>query len=113
MLTLIITVVLGLGFAFFATQNTGSIDLNFGNYVLPDVPVYLVVLIPLLIGLFASLIIHVTKALSSSLTINEQKDEIKKFKDETAELTKQVHKLELENTKLKAENGKDFDEDSI
>lgn len=114
MLTLVITVVLGLAFALFAVQNTQTVDLNFGSYYLPNVPLYLVALFPLLMGLLASLIIHTIKDLMSGITIDEEKKEIKRLTRENAELTKQAHKLELENTKLKAKNGEEeFDEDSI
>lgn len=114
MLTLVITVVLGLAFALFSVQNTQTVDLNFGSYYLPGIPIYLVVLIPLTLGLLASLIIHTAKHLMSEITIDKDKKEIKTLIKENAELVKQVHKLELENTKLKAKNGKDeFDEDSI
>ena len=113
MLTVVITVILGLGFALFATQNTHSVDLNFGKYYLPSVPVYLVTLIPLIIGLVTSLVIHAAKDLSRGMTIDEQKKEIKKLNVENAELTKNVHQLELENTKLKAKNGEEDDENSI
>lgn len=113
MLTLIITAVLGLGFALFATQNTGSISLNFGNFILPSVPIYLVALIPLFIGLLVAWFVHVAKDLSQSLTISEQKDEIKGLKKEITEVTKKAHELELENTKLKTELGEPLDEDSI
>jgi len=51
--------------------------------------------------------------LSAKLTESEMKDETKKLKEENVELTKNVHKLELENTKLKAKLGEEFDEDSI
>jgi uncharacterized integral membrane protein len=114
MITLVVTALLALAFALFATQNTELISLKMGPYLLPNIPVYIVVLLPLLLGLFLSLIIHVIKDLSTSLTESEQKDEIKRLTNENAELTKEVHKLELENTKLKAKNGQsDFDEESI
>lgn len=113
MLTLIGTVLLALGFALFATQNTGNVSLNFGQYILPAVPVYLVVLIPLLVGLLAAFFIHLGKDLSSSLTISEGKDKISSLKKDLAEVTKKAHKLELENTKLKTEAGEPPDTDSI
>lgn len=112
MLMLLITVVLGILFAVFATQNTASTTIYLGGYSLQNVPIYLVVLIPLLIGLSISFLVHVIKALSDSLTISEYKGEAQKLKKELAEVTKEAHKLELDNTKLKAEIGK-FDEDSI
>lgn len=112
MLMLVITVVLGIVFAVFATQNTGSISINLGNYSLPNIPVYLVVLVPLLVGLFISSLVHILKTLADSLIISEHKDEIGVLKRELTEITKEAHKLELENTRLKAKTG-EFDEDSI
>lgn len=112
MFGLVITVVIALGFALFATQNTSLVDISFGSYILPNVPLYLVMLLPLILGLLASLVIHTAKDLSQSLTINEQKEEIEKLKEENTRLTQQLHKSELENTKMKAEKG-EFDEDSI
>lgn len=114
MLTLVITVALGLAFAFFSTQNTAPVPVYFGNYYIPSVPLYLVAAVPLLVGLITSFLIHLTKDLVSKLTLSEKGDEIKNLKKENAELNKQIHKLELENTKLKAKNGdEEFDEDSI
>ncbi len=112
MLTLVITVILAGAFALFATQNTTSVDVNFGNYVL-QMPLFLVVIVPLILGLLASYFIYVAYSLSLKLTISEQKDELKKVKEENTDLTKKVHKLELENTKLESQNGHSVDEDSI
>ena len=113
MVTLFTAVTLGIVFAIFATQNTSSVTLNFGNYILPSMPIYLVVLIPLLIGLLLALFFHINKDLSQGLTINEQKDEIKNLKKSLAEITKSAHQLEIENAKLKNENGTVEDENAI
>ncbi len=113
MVTLFIAVTLGILFAAFAIQNTNPVTLNFGNYILPSMPTYLVVLIPLLIGLLLAFFLHINKDLSQRLTINEQKDEIKNFKKSLAEITKSAHQLEIENVKLKNENGTPEDENAI
>ncbi len=113
MVTLLSAVTLGILFAIFATQNTGPVSLNFGNFVISSVPVYLIILVPLLIGLLLALFFHLAKDLSQSLTINEQKDEIKKDKQDLAEITKSSHKFEVENAKIKTENGEPTDENSI
>lgn len=112
MLVLLITVALGTAFAIFATQNTGTVDLNFGSYFIPKVPIYLLVLVPLLLGLLIAYLLHVMNVLSHDLTIDDQKRDIKVLKTELAEITKKAHKLELENLKIKKDNG-DFDEDSM
>ncbi|OGM15685.1 hypothetical protein A2V56_02095 [Candidatus Woesebacteria bacterium RBG_19FT_COMBO_42_9] len=113
MLTLVVTVLFGLGFALFATQNTGHTAINVGPYALAEVPVYLVILASVILTLLVTGFIYLLKSLSTSMTISEKEDELKKTKDELAEITKQAHKLELENTKLKAEAGEEEDENAI
>jgi uncharacterized integral membrane protein len=112
MFTLLVTVILGVAFAYFASQNNVPVNLNLGGYFLPSVPLYLVALFPLLLGLLVSFFIHMVKDLSQRLTINEGENNIKKLVQENAELTKEVHKLELENVKLKAKK-ENIDEESF
>lgn len=113
MLILVFTVVMATIFAFFATQNTSSVSLTFLGYAIPDIPVYLAVIIPFLVGLLVSFLFHMAKDLSSSLTINEEKGKIKNLKKELAEVTKRAHQLEVENAKLKTQVGEPDDENSI
>lgn len=113
MFTLLTTVFLGILFAIFATQNSGPVTLNFGNYILKEVPIYLVTLVPLLIGTLLTFFLHLAKDLSQRMTINEDKGRIKNLKIQLAEITKVAHKLELENTKFRNEVGKVKDENSI
>jgi len=114
MLTLVVTVLFGLGFALFATQNTGPVAVFIGPYTIADIPVYLVILASIIFTLLVCGFLYLLKSLSSSLTISEKEDELKKTKDELAEANKLTHKLELENTKLKTELGEDDkDENSI
>lgn len=47
------------------------------------------------------------------MTISNQKSKIKVLKRELAEVTKDLHKMELENAKFKAEAGEPQDENSI
>src|SRR4030043_1716685 len=109
MLVLVVAIIFGLAFAVFANFNTQPVDINFIKYVLRGVPLYLVILAPLLIGVFVSYIVYLIRALSSDLTVSEYKDEVKKLKAELTEVTKEAHQLELENTKIKAKGGV-FDE---
>src|SRR3989304_1793546 len=109
MIMLLLTVALGTAFAVFATQNTGAVDLNFGKYFIPGIPIYLLVLIPLLFGIMIAFLFHALRTLSYDLNESEQKKEIRRLKEELAEMTKKAHKLELENVRFKKENG-NFDE---
>lgn len=113
MLVLVITVVVGFAFALFATQNTQGALLNIERYTLENVPVYLIALIPLLVGLLLAYLIHAAKTLSQGLTISELNDKNKELENNLAEITKKAHKLELENTKLKTKLGEPQDENSL
>lgn len=75
---------------------------------------YLVILISIGIGLLTTMIINFLKWFSANRKLNKKERELKKTESEVNELTKTVHKLEIKNTKLETELGKeDVDEDSI
>ena len=113
MLILVIIVLLGFAFAIFATQNTSVITLYFGKFVLGNIPLYLSILIPFLLGVILTTFLHIARDLSQRLTISEQKEKLKNNTAEIADLTKKAHKLELENVKLKKNTDKEFDEESF
>lgn len=103
MLALLVLIVFGIGVAIFATQNTQISTLNFGNYAFTNVPVYFLVLIALLLGIFISWIISLLGSISSSLTIYGKDTKLKRSSKEISDLHETIHNLELENTKLQAE----------
>jgi uncharacterized membrane protein (DUF106 family) len=113
MFTLLLTATISILFGIFATQNTGLVTLNFGGYFLPTLPIYLAILIPVLLTLVVALGIQIIRNLSTILTLRSQKNTIKTLKRELAEVTKSLHKSELENVKFKAETGQPDDVNSI
>lgn len=113
MLILFLAIVLSIIFSIFATQNTGQITLFFYNFSLPNIPIYLVVLASALVAFILSLIFQLVKNLSTGLTISSQKTKVNELKKELAEVTRELHKIELENAKYKAELGEPDDENSI
>lgn len=113
MLILFLAIVLSIIFSIFATQNTSLITLYFYNYSLPNIPVYIVILASLMTAFGISLFVQIIKNLSSGMTISSQEKRIKTLKKELAEITKDHHKLELENAKFKSELGEPEDENSI
>ncbi len=100
MATLIIIVVIGLFFAFFATQNTGNVSINFLNYSLSEIPIYAVVIVSSLLGLFLSWILSMLKGIGTGFTLRGKEGKIKAGTKENEELTRRVHQLEIENAKL-------------
>ena len=111
---LILIVAFGVLFSAFATQNTNPASLYIGPYSLSDIPIYMVILATLFLGLVSAGLVYLIYYLSSSLTISDKDKQLKNLKKDLVETTKMIHKLELENTKLKAKLGEDdFDDDSI
>ncbi len=114
MLGLIVTVIFGLIFAYFATQNTIHVSIRFLNYTIESLPLYAVMLSSLLVGLFLSGIIAFINNISSSLRLHGKESTIKDDKKQMTELTKMVHQLQIENTRLKERLGEgDSDNKSL
>lgn len=111
---IIFSVIVGSGIAYFATQNTNLISLHLGSYITPEVPLYFVVIGALLLGLLLSWIFSLVNSLFSKITLHGKENEIKKDEKNIAELTKEIHQLELENARLKEKSGEgDTDDKSL
>lgn len=113
MATLIVTVLFGLLIAYFATQNSGSISLNFLNYTIPGIPIYIVVAGTLLVGLLFSWIISIVNGIATDFTLRGKDSKIKDYRKENAELVKKNHQLELENARLSTTTNEPLDDKSL
>jgi len=102
MASLILTIIFGLIIAYFATLNTSSVSLYLPNYTISSLPLYIVVVGAMLIGLLLAWIISIANNISTGFTIRGKENKIRDYKKEIADLTKRIHQLELENTKLEA-----------
>ena len=100
MLSLLVLVICGIGIAFFSTQNTQTVDVLFGEYMIAKVPVYMVVLVTFCLGVLVSYILSTMNTLSASMKLHGKDAKIKEDKREIADLTRRLHKLELENERL-------------
>jgi cell division protein FtsB len=77
------------------------VSLNFGTFVLSDIPLFYVIIGSLIFGLVLSYLVYLINSISTAFRFRGKDKEIKKNKSEVLELTKRVHQLELENEKLK------------
>jgi hypothetical protein len=77
------------------------VTVNLGWYVIADVPLFYVIVGSMVFGLVLSYLVYLINSISRSLVLRGKDNEIKKYKEEILELTKQVHQLELENEKQK------------
>lgn len=103
MLSLLILIIFGLGVAYFATQNTGTVHMQVANYLIADVPLYVIVIGSMLLGIFVSWLISMVDSISSNLRIHGKDTELKKAYRTIESLKKDNNTLLIENTQLKGE----------
>lgn len=112
MIGLILTVIFGLGIAYFSTQNTGGITIKLYQYAWHNIPLYFVIVGSLLAGIVMASLISFVNNISSKMILRGKDSKIKETKQLVDTLTKNLHQLELENAALKANNnGESLDED--
>ena len=100
MSSLILTVVLGLFFAWFAVFNTQNVDLNIGSSLL-TIPIFMLVIVSVLVGLLLSAIISSINWVSSSLALHSRDNQIKQKSQVVENLEHKLHDLEIENAQLR------------
>ena len=105
MIALAISVLFGLGFAYFATRNTTTIEVDLVYTKINNIPIYIVVLGSLLIGIILSWLLNLLNSIPTRLNNRGKELTIKDAKKEIAELTRKIHQLEIENVSLKNQNG--------
>ena len=113
MFTLILLVILALGFSYFATENTQLQTITLAGYTLTPVPIYILIGVTLLLGLSLSWIISLLDSLSVAFKLRGKEHAIKDAKTTIQELTKKVNQLEIENAKLTERAGERPDPESI
>ena len=103
MINLILTVALGIVFAFIATQNTAGVNFQLFNFSLLNIPLYLLLLGSLLIGLIVAGFISAIDSLFSFFTIRNREHTIDSANSEIQSLNQRIYDLEVENAKLKGQ----------
>lgn len=113
MFTLILLVILALGFSYFASENTQHSTITFAGYMLPQMPLYVLIGFTLILGLSLSWLISLLDSLSTAMKLRGKEHVIKDAKETIRDLTKRVNLLEIENAKLSAVSQKHPDPESM
>lgn len=103
MITLLLAVILGIGFALFASQNTAMTMVQFGESFL-QIPIYLIALGFLMLGIFLAGILSLMNQLSSAATLWNRESALKKTNATVVDLKHAIAKLEAENEELREDN---------
>jgi uncharacterized integral membrane protein len=104
MLSILLSVCIGLGIGYFATQNTAPVTLQFGEFVLDNVPLYMVAVGSLLAGLLIAWIFSFGRTFSTTFTTFGRGRQVSKVDHNVAALERRVHDLEEDNAQLKFED---------
>lgn len=107
MFILLLAVIVGLAFSYFAVQNTAGVTVHFMQYTVPKVPLYLVAMFSLLVGRFISWLLSLVNGLFSALELFGKDRALKQSVQTHSQLQERVHKLEVENARLKGEEAVD------
>lgn len=105
MLIVILSLIVGSVLVYISRFNFQPVSVNLGFYVLPNIPLFYVIVGSLLIGLVLSYLAYLVNAISNSFVLRGKDGEIRKNKAEVLELTKRVHQLEIKNEKLGKDSG--------
>jgi len=103
MLSILLSVVFGLAIGYFATQNTAPVTVQFGEFVIENVPLYMVTVGSLMLGLLIAWIFYIARTVSTTLTIAGKDHEMKRSRRTLTDLEQKVHVLEAENVRLRTE----------
>lgn len=98
--SLILLIIFGLGAAYFATQNTGSVHILLGSFVITGVPLYIVVIGSILLGVFISWLISMVSTFSTFFTLHGKENALRKSQKEIDTLEEKNHELEMEVAQL-------------
>lgn len=101
MINLIIGAITALLIFFFAFQNSQTVTVQFLNYTLNDIPLYLVVILSALAGIIFSFVISIPRSISAAVDMFNKDRKIKSTENTLEKATNKVKDLEAENTKLK------------
>lgn len=103
MFSLILLVVVGLMFGYFATQNTVITPITLAGYPISDTPLYLIIGITLLLGLLLAWIISLSDSIMAALKLRGKEHTIQAAQKTNSALSQKINALEVENARLKGE----------
>jgi uncharacterized integral membrane protein len=103
MLSILLSAIFGLAIGYFALQNAAPVTIQMGEWVFPDVPLYLVAVGSLILGILISAIFFFARVVSANMTIHGRRHHpMTESRETVAALERRIHDLELENARLTA-----------
>jgi uncharacterized integral membrane protein len=102
MLSILFSAILGLAIGYFALQNATPVNIQLGEMVFSEVPVYLIAVGSLILGILVASIFYLARTVSANMTIHGRHNQPTTDNKTVVALERRIHDLEIENTRLKA-----------
>lgn len=99
-----LTIIIGVGIAFFSRYNTSGITLTIGDYSYFNIPLYVITVGTYMLGILLAWIIEVPQAIGTTLQIMGLGHTIRSGNNTILGLQNKIKKLEIENIKLTQHN---------
>jgi uncharacterized integral membrane protein len=107
MLAILLAVIFGLGVGYFATENTVPVALRLGDFVIENVPLYLVAVGSLLVGLVIAALFYAARSFTGSTTTLGKERDTSMLERDMANLKYRVNELETANNHVRLERSSD------
>lgn len=104
MTTLLLSLLFGLFFGYFAIQNTTGVGLQLFAYRFSGVPLYLIAFGALLVGSMIAWFLSMFETMSSIVRLRGKESQLLTQNRRVEELVRKIDELQVENRKLKDEN---------
>jgi uncharacterized membrane protein len=98
---LILLLVFGGVMVYLAQNNLMLVTLHLGTYIFSGIPLFYIIVGSVLTGLGLAYLMYLVNSIFTAFSMHRKDTKIKQGKSEIVDLTKQIHKLELENERLK------------
>ncbi len=104
MFSLVIAILFGLSITFFAFQNAVGVPIVLGSFFLQSIPLYLVVIVSMLAGIFMAWFISAIEGMSHFMSLRKKDSVINQDKKEIIALRQKIATLQTENSSLHTHN---------
>ena len=101
MLSIVLIFILSILISFLITLDSSPVTMRFGDTILADIPLFLVVFYSLIIGALLASVTTIVNLITSKLTIMGKNSDLRKSYKVSDKLQKNVNKLEEEKSNLK------------
>lgn len=104
MIALLLTILIGLGIAFFSLNNTSGMTITIGDFTYSHIPLFVLTVSTYLLGLVLAWIIEVPQSIATAFQIVGLGRKISSGNKTIVQLQGKIKKLETENSKLHERN---------